>query len=285
MRPSPRMAPPRYPVTDTSSGPSGLTTTSSSPSSTSHQAATLRAARRDDDRRRAPRERRRRDDRRAPPDRRAESPVRGARATACPRASASSRRPTTSSTLRERQAEYLAAALDQEHVEQRERSGRTSVTSVPLPGSLRTSSVPPNDSTCSLTASSPTPRPESSVTSIAVEKPARASTSASEPSCARLCENLLDTPRPSSATTISTMPPRCSARSSTVARGGLPAAGARPAARFHGRPRCAGVHERLGETLEDDAVELGVGPARSTSSTSLPVCGGDVANGAREARR
>src|ERR1039457_3599594 len=54
--------------------------------------------------------------------------------------------------------------------------------SIPWPGSLRTSRLPPRDWAYVLTASRPTPRPARSVTCSAVEYPARASTSAREPS-------------------------------------------------------------------------------------------------------
>ena len=93
---------------------------------------------------------------------------------------------------------------------------------MPRPGSLVTSNLPPSECTWALTASRPTPRPARSVTSPAVEKPARDRTSASEPSCRASSMISGETPRPSSQTVISTRPPRGSARSSMWPHAGLP---------------------------------------------------------------
>jgi hypothetical protein len=50
-------------------------------------------------------------------------------------------------------------------------SGRRKVTLVPCPGRLETSTAPRRLSTRCLTTSMPTPRPETSVTCVAVENP------------------------------------------------------------------------------------------------------------------
>ena len=94
---------------------------------------------------------------------------------------------------------------------------------MPCPGSLRTSMLPPNASAWSRTASSPTPRPASPLTALAVEKPGWVRTAVSEPLLRASASVSSEMPRPSSETVTSTMLPRCSARSSRRPRAGLPA--------------------------------------------------------------
>ena len=100
---------------------------------------------------------------------------------------------------------------------------------------------------------------------------------------ARLCEHVREgassrrasstsrgTPRPSSATTISTRPPRCSARSSIVARAGLPACPRSSALSIPWpialRSRWTSGSDRLSRMTRSSSVS----PPLTTSSTSLP---------------
>ena len=97
------------------------------------------------------------------------------------------------------------------------------------------STPPPRDSMLRRTTSMPTPRPDTSVTSCAVENPASnsscqtsesdASAGSERPRCAaRARINSRSSPRPSSDTSITTLPPRWLAARLTVPVGGFPAA-------------------------------------------------------------
>ena len=155
---------------------------------------------------------------------------------------------------------------------------------MPCPGSLRTSMLPPKASAWSLTASSPTPRPEMALTPPAVEKPGCVRTAVSEPVRRASASVSSEMPRPSSATVTSTMLPRCSARSSRRPRAGLPAR-SRSCRRLDPvADRVAEqVDERLGEAFEDRAVELGLG-AHHDELDLLAGLGGEVAHRARQRR-
>ncbi len=135
------------------------------------------------------------------------------------------------------------------------------MTSIPWPGSLRISRLPPSELRVALDgvqadaaagqvghlARRRVPRPGEDVRR-AIPRGAPASITSGE------------TPRPSSATTISTRLPRGSARSSTRPRAGLPAR-SRSAGRLDAVHDSVAqqVRERLGQALQDHPVELGVG--------------------------
>ena len=109
-------------------------------------------------------------------------------------------------------------------------------------------------------------------------------TSVSDPALRASASVSSSTPRPSSATVTSTMPPRCSARSSSRPRAGLPA----PLALLRrldpvGDRVAQQVYERLREPLEDRPVELGLGPYDDELDL-LAGLGGEVAHGARQRR-
>ncbi len=96
-------------------------------------------------------------------------------------------------------------------------TGRRTVTVVPRPGVVRISTLPPSVRTRVYTASTPTPRPEMSVTRSAVENPGRATrrisssslTSRAASSTSPMARAFSSTrarsiPRPSSLTRITT---------------------------------------------------------------------------------
>ena len=110
-----------------------------------------------------------------------------------------------------------------------------------------------------------------SLTSLAVEKPACARTSAREPVRRPSASASSETPRPSSATVISTSAPRCSARSSSRPPLGLPR-----------RTRSSGASMPCAIALRSRWIRISGSPSRmarsssvsapsTTSSTSLPV--------------
>ena len=108
---------------------------------------------------------------------------------------------------------------------------------LPCPGSESISSVPPNSSRLLFTTSMPTPRPDSSVTSVAVENPGsvisprislsprRASSAAVRiPFCKALrLSHSGSIPRPSSPTSMQIWPPTWRAFTLMRPAGGLPA--------------------------------------------------------------
>ena len=142
---------------------------------------------------------------------------------------------------------------------------------MPSPGSLRTSMLPPKASAWSLTASSPTPRPEIALTASAVEKPGWVRTAVSEPVRRASASVPSEMPRPSSATVTSTMLPRCSARSSRRPRAGLPARSRTSGGSIPWpialRSRWTSGSERPSRIARSSSVSA----PTTTSSTSLPL--------------
>src|SRR5512141_1184084 len=109
------------------------------------------------------------------------------------------------------------------------------VITVPSPFADEIETLPPSALMLRRTTSMPTPRPERLVTSFAVEKPAskRISKTSSSPidssawmpsSRALAMMRSRSMPRPSSETSMMTLPPRCVARMPTVPLSGLPRA-------------------------------------------------------------
>src|ERR1019366_4809563 len=141
-------------------------------------------------------------------------------------------------------------------------SGRRSVTVVPAPGLLAMSMVPRRVSTLRRTTSIPTPRPDTSVTCRAVEKPganmkAKISASVSWASAAtrpfsmarsRTASALI--PPPSSATQIRTLAPECRAERWMVALG-----------RFDAVIHAVAdeVHQRVVQLIDHALVQFGIG--------------------------
>ena len=143
---------------------------------------------------------------------------------------------------------------------------------MPCPGSLRTSMLPPNASTWSLTASSPTPRPGDLADLARGREAGRASTSASEPRPARLGERLLrDAAAVVGDRDLDDAAALLGAQLEAPARRLAGAARAPRAARSRGRPRCG-----AGGRAARRGPRGSRGRARSrrpstTSSTCLPV--------------
>src|SRR3954449_10962371 len=164
-------------------------------------------------------------------------------------------------------------------------SGRRICAIVPWPSSEVIVTSPPSSRIIVRTASMPTPRPEMSLVTSAVEKPGRKSSSAAPlpsrlsaasavirpRSTARLPTLTGSMPRPSSRTSITTFPPAWRAGCAWGARRRAGFEAARPPgpvfARCHAVLRrleavvervADEVDERVAERLDDRAVELGV---------------------------
>ena len=176
-------------------------------------------------------------------------------------------------------------------------SGSLTCTVVPAPISVSTVTLPPIRSMFVLTTSMPTPRPLTSVTFSAVEKPGRkisprasrsfivrACSGESSPRATAFCLSLAASmPPPSSLMEILTLPAWWKARSTTVALAGLPAA-----------CRCCGdldavidgiaheVRERVADGLDDRLVEFHFRPF-DLQFALLAQLGAQVANDARKA--
>ncbi len=116
-------------------------------------------------------------------------------------------------------------------------SGSRIETVVPSPGALSTAMVPRRSSTLRRTTSIPTPRPERSVTSGAVENPGWKISALRSASRRRLVSiprsaaawrmPARSSPAPSSATSMTMLPASRRARSVSRPAGGLPAAARR----------------------------------------------------------
>ena len=129
-------------------------------------------------------------------------------------------------------------------------SGSRTVVRVPTPATDSISIRPPRAATFFLTTSMPTPRPETSVTSAAVEKPGSKMSCHTSPSVkvsgagkplsralARIRSRC--SPAPSSLTSMTIFPPCWDARKLMVPTAGLPAAARVQAFRCRGRWSCA----------------------------------------------
>src|SRR5262245_45575709 len=171
--------------------------------------------------------------------------------------------------------------------------GTTSCVSVPRPRSVANSTAPPSDSSVALTASIPTPRPEISVTVSAVESPGRKASAAScsgERSAARSgCTMPASAPRGLEVHAGAVVGDADPDRILLAPRVDADA----PGLGLAGRDARLGlldavvdgvadqVHQRIGEAIEDRAVELELA-ARDLHLRLLAQALGDVARRARE---
>jgi hypothetical protein len=172
--------------------------------------------------------------------------------------------------------------------------GTRSVVVVPCPRSVRSRTSPPSPSTVAFTASMPTPRPETSETPLAVESPGwkmKRTTSSggrsearsswiSPAATARRQTEARSMPRPSSATSIQ-IESRWR-RASIRRRPGLGLARGDPVGRLLEPVVDRVAHEveqRLGQAVEDRAVELELG-AEDLDLDALAELLGDGAGGA-----
>ena len=155
---------------------------------------------------------------------------------------------------------------------------------MPAAGSLRTSMLPPKASTCSLTASSPTPRPAMPLTSLGGREARLREHLGERAGPARLGQRRLgdaaavvgdrDLDRAAALLGAQLQPPALRLAGPRALLGRLDAVGDGVA---------QDVDERLGEPFEDGAVELRLG-AEDDQLDLLAGLGGEVAHGARERR-